>query len=115
MNKLLCTAAVLLLASCASRQAEITGCWVQPGSWPAPGRLQGIRLLPGGGAESVNMNTLVYTEWSRNGNVLTLRGKSIGNKNSSVFTTQAVITSLTDGKLELEAGGQKDAYIRVKP
>ena len=61
------------------------------------------------------MNTLVYTEWSRNGNVLTLRGKSIGNKNSSVFTTQAVITSLTDGKLELEAGGQKDAYIRVKP
>ena len=52
---------------------------------------------------------------SRNGNVLTLRGKSIGNKNSSVFTTQAVITSLTDGKLELEAGGQKDAYIRVKP
>ena len=77
--------------------------------------MQGIRLLPGGGAESVNMNTLVYTEWSRNGNVLTLRGKSIGNKNSSVFTTQAVITSLTDGKLELKAGGQKDAYTRVKP
>ncbi len=42
-------------------------------------------------------------------------GESIGNKNSSVFTTQAVITSLTDGKLELEAGGQKDAYTRVKP
>lgn len=114
MNKLLCTVAVLLLASCASRQAEITGCWVQPVPGQ-PGAMQGIRLLPGGGAESVNMNTLVYTEWSRNGNVLTLRGKSIGNKNSSVFTTQAVITSLTDGKLELEAGGQKDAYTRVKP
>lgn len=114
MNKLLCTAAALLLASCASHRAEITGCWVQPVPGQ-PGAMQGIRLLPGGKAESVNMHTLVYTGWSRNGNILTLRGKSIGNKNSAAFTSRAVITSLTDGKLELETDGQKDAYIRVKP
>lgn len=114
MHKLLSVAAVLLLASCAPRQAEITGSWVQPVPGQ-PGAVQGIRLLPGGKAESINMHTLVYTGWSRSGGTLTLHGKSIGNGNTSAFTSTAVITRLTDGTLELAADGRQDAYTRATP
>lgn len=114
MHKTMLASTALLLLSCASPKAPITGSWLQPVPGQ-PGSTQGIRLLPGGRAESVNMSTLVYEEWERDGNTLTLRGKSLGNRTSAPFTFKASVDKLTDHTLVLTIDGQKDAFTRAKP
>lgn len=112
MHKLILAAAALFLAACASRQAEITGCWIQPIPGQ-PGHVQGMQLLPDGRAGSINMRTLLYRHWQLDGNRLTLTGKSIGNGNSSLFTATSTIDRLSRTTLVLNTDGRRETYTRT--
>lgn len=104
----------LLAASCSMQPtpAGLSGSWTQPVPGQ-PGHVQGMRLLPDGRAVSINMHTLLYTGWSLDGNRLTLTGKSIGNGNSSSFTTASTIDSLSSTTLILNTDGTREAYTRM--
>ena len=60
-----------------------------------PGVMQGIRIENGGIAESVNMATLVYEHWQKEGNKLLLKGKSLGNGQTIIFTDTLHIETLS--------------------
>ncbi|MGN0033069.1 MAG: lipocalin family protein [Candidatus Limimorpha sp.] len=97
------------LTSC--NEADIEGRWVEP----IPGmenQIQGICLEKGGKASSINMATLLYDSWERNGDILILSGKSIGNKVSSTFIDTLTIQELTKDKLVLNDGETTITYIR---
>jgi hypothetical protein len=56
----------------------LAGTWVEP--IPGmPGEWQGFALHEDGTAESINMATLDYQRWRREGDALILSGSSIGN------------------------------------
>lgn len=64
--------------------AELQPAFTLEGSWaePVPGmeeQTQGFTLNDDGTAESINMATLQYQEWTSSGDTLVLMGKSIGN------------------------------------
>lgn len=106
----------LLTASCSTQPspAGLLGCWTQP----IPGQpqhIQGMELMPDGSARSINMHTLLYTGWSLNGNRLTLKGKSIGNGRSSLFTTTSTIDSLSKTTLILNTDGNRETYTLLPP
>lgn len=113
MKKLLLAAAAAgALFGCTG--ASLEGEWVQP--VPAlPGQVQGMRLEAGGNASSVNMQTLLYTHWSRHGGNLVLEGKSVGNGQTLVFSESYRIEKLTREKLVLVASaGEKLEFTRRK-
>ncbi len=92
-------AAVFALAACNSDNIE--GAWVEP----VPGMEdmeQGFILEKGGKASSINMATLQYESWTREGNRLMLSGKSIGNGQTISFCDTLTITELTETSLTLE-------------
>lgn len=60
-----------------------------------PGKVQGFRLEEGGKASSINMATLVYEGWKRDGDVLTVSGKSVGNRQTIPFTENFRIVKLS--------------------
>lgn len=104
--------ASVLLSSCTSRPT-LEGVWVQP----IPGqqeKWQGFILSPNGTANSLNMKTLLYKNWEREGDTLTLTGKSIGNKQTINFTSKATIKKLTADTLTLETDGTTENYSRGK-
>lgn len=106
----------LLAASCSMQPTtnNLTGFWTQP----IPGQsdqLQGMELMPGGKARSINMHTLLYKSWQLDGNRLTLTGRSIGNKTSSTFTTTATIDSISKKSLILNIDGRKETYTLTPP
>lgn len=111
---LLLPALSLLAASCSVKPsaASLSGCWTQavPGQ---PQHIQGMALMPDGRASSINMHTLLYTGWRLDGNRLTLTGKSIGNGNSSVFTTASTIDRLSKTTLILNTDGNRETYTRT--
>lgn len=85
---------------------------VLPGRWVEPNPIdatdvQGIELLKGGDAKSINMATLVYSKWWTTDNQLFLEAKSIGNRTSSIDTFVYEIITVNDDSLIL-----KDADIR---
>lgn len=104
----------LLAASCSMQPspANLSGCWTQPIPGQ-PGHVQGMQLLPDGGASSINMYTLLYKGWSLDGDRLTLTGKSIGNGNSSIFTTTSTIDRLSKTTLILNTDGTRETYTRT--
>ena len=74
MKKLLSVLCVLFLSACGD--TEIPGTWLQP----IPGmedKTQGFTLNDDGTAQSVNMATLQYTTWRRDGDILTLTDDAI--------------------------------------
>ena len=98
---------VCLLTSCGGmqlrEQASLIGQWVEP----VPGNesaFQGFSLESGGLASSVNMATLQYQTWRRDGNRLVLSGKSIGNHQTINFEDSYVIKKLTSRELILQKG-----------
>ena len=106
----------LLLVSCAaSRQECLTGDWVMPVPGQ-PGKVQGMRLDEGGKASSINMATLVYEGWKRDGDVLTVSGKSIGNRQTLPFEERMAIEKLSKDTLVLKGGqgGAEFRYTRAK-
>lgn len=66
----------LLLFSACSEQISIEGSWVEPVPG-MPDMQQGFTLEPGGKASSIQMATLQYESWKKEGNHLILSGKSI--------------------------------------
>lgn len=62
------------------------------GSWGEPNpinekEVQGIEILKGGNAKSINMATLVYSKWWTKNNQIFLVAESIGNGTSGIDTT----------------------------
>ena len=77
-----------------------------------PGKVQGFDLQKGGKAASVNMATLQYESWEKDGNTLTLRGKSLGNHQTISFTETLQIEQLTNETLIIKDGDATRTYHR---
>lgn len=109
MKKLLALSFAAFLAACS--EADITGTWVQP----IPGaenELQGFILSPDGTATTVNAETILYSTWSRNGDILTLTGQSLGNRQTIDFTQDYEIEKLTSDTLIIRNGDMLFEYTR---
>lgn len=112
MKKIVLLFALLgVLAGCGTDSGRLVGTWVQPVPGQ-PGLQQGIRLEKGGKASSVNMHTLVYEHWRKNGNQLILTGKSIGNGQTLLFSDTLQIGKLTATTLILKKGEYTAEYTR---
>lgn len=101
--------AAVALTACTG--ASIEGNWVEP----IPGMEemeQGICLEKGGKASSINMATLQYEAWVKQGDKLLLSGQSIGNGQTIVFTDTMTIEKLTDTELVLTRGNMTINYHR---
>ncbi len=88
---------------------SIEGGWVEP----VPGmenQMQGVNLEKGGKASSINMATLQYESWEKQGDKLILSGKSIGNHETGSFTDTLVIEKLTENELTLKKGSLSINY-----
>lgn len=92
---------------------EITGNWVEPVPG-MPEQFQGMSLMEDGTAQSINMATLQYETWDKIGNVIFLKGKSLGNGQTIEFTDTLVVASLTADTLKVTRNGQVSAYARQK-
>lgn len=102
--------AAATLSACSGKNG-IEGTWVQP----IPGtetEVQGLRLEPEGKASSVNMATLLYESWSRDGETLVLNGKSLGNGITIEFSDTMRIDKLTADSLVLSGSGRTLRYSR---
>ncbi len=109
MRNIFATGLFLLLVGCGEQ--ELTGAWIQP--IPGmPGQTQGFLLEKGGRAESINMHTLLYENWKKNGDVLTLEGKSIGNGQTIEFSEEYRIEKVTAEELVLKKGENKSIFFR---
>ena len=74
---------------------------------PVPGisnLKQGFTLEANGSASSINMATLKYEKWKKEGNLLLLSGISIGNHQSISFTDTLTVEQLTQDSLILKKG-----------
>lgn len=92
---------------------KIVGTWLETVNG-MPGETQGIRLETDGMAESVNMATLVYERWQKEGDKLLLKGKSLGNGQTIVFTDTLHIEKLSADSLILKNGDYSLRYFRKK-
>lgn len=91
---------LMVITSACSNEESIEGRWVQP----IPGQsnnYQGFVLESTGKASSINMSTLVYEAWKRQGNQLILLGKSVGNRQVMHFTDTFEIKKVTTDSLVL--------------
>lgn len=110
MKKLLPIIGLIMLTAC-NDTPQITGTWTQP----VPGMenmTQGFVLNTDGTAQSVNMATLEYETWSRDGDELVMTGNSIGNGQTIEFTQIYTIESLDDNALILRDGDITYKYTR---
>lgn len=85
----------------ACNETSIEGSWIEP----VPGMenmMQGIKIEKEGKASSINMATLQYEAWKKEGNKLILSGKSIGNHQTLSFTDTLTIEKLTTNELVLK-------------
>ena len=99
------------LLACASADRQLLGSWTEP--IPGmPGKTQGFRLEEGGKASSVNMATLLYESWEKEGNQLILKGKSIGNRQTIDFSSYMGIEEINDHELILRKDGKTVRYTR---
>ncbi len=104
----LCISA-LILSAC--NDVKLEGTWIEP----VPGNesmVQGFTLEQGGAASSVNMATLQYESWERDGDALMLSGHSIGNGQTLAFTDTMSIVSLTQDSLVLKRGAMIFKYAK---
>ena len=110
--KLLCAFIAAVLASACSNQIlSLEGNWVEP----IPGmedRVQGFSLAKDGQASSINMATLRYEAWQRQGDKLILSGTSIGNGTSGSFSDTYTIEKITADKLILKRGAENKTFTR---
>lgn len=112
MKKLAIFVSAIVLSACGCDD-NISGRWVQP----VPGiadMQQGINLESDGTAQSINMATLEYTGWTRDGDTLTMRGRSIGNHQTIDFTETWDIVELTCDTLVLRRDDYSTTYTREK-
>ena len=110
MNIKFALAALLLLAAC-GKNTGLAGQWVQeiPGM---KGQFQGMLLKENGEARSINMHTLLYEKWEKDGDKLILSGKSIGNGQTIAFDISYLIKKVDAGQLVLNNGGEDLVFIK---
>lgn len=90
---------------------NLIGTWLQPVPG-MPNLAQGFTLEQSGKASSVHMATLVYETWQKQGNLLILNGKSIGNHQTLSFADTLAIERLTADSLHLRKGQLLLKYAR---
>lgn len=113
MKRCLSFCAALLMVGCCSGSGDLVGSWVEP----IPGQenqVQGIQLDADGTASSINMYTLVYESWSKNGESVILKGKSIGNGQTIDFVDTMSVIKLTQDSLVLGGKAMQLRYARQK-
>ena len=103
------TAVLGMVALTACNNASIEGSWVEPVPGMS-GMQQGFVLDGDGSASSINMATLQYESWEKQGDKLILSGKSIGNHETGSFTDTLVIEKLTENELTLKKGSLSINY-----
>lgn len=111
MKKSILAMAFLSVLGACGPNDNLAGDWVQP----VPGmeeQIQGIRIEKDGKAQSINMHTLVYEKWERQGDSLILSGKSIGNGQTLEFADKMTIKELTLERLVLESVDGMQIYRR---
>jgi hypothetical protein len=86
----------------------VVGNWVEPN--PINDKeVQGIEIIKGGDAKSINMATLLYSKWWIKDNQLLIVEESVGNKVSSIDTATFDIVKVDQDSLIL-----KDQFKTVK-
>ena len=110
MKKILSILCAIFLFAC-NDTPQITGTWTQPVP-NMPGMNQGFVLNTDGSAQSVNMATLQYDTWIRDGDTLTMTGQSIGNGQTIEFTESYTIETLNTDTLVLRDGDTTITYSR---
>lgn len=105
---------ITVITFTACSEVSIEGKWTEP----VPGmsdQTQGFMLENGGKASSINMATLQYNQWKREGNTLILSGESIGNGQTISFNDTLEIQELTNEKLVLKRNnGNTISYQKQK-
>lgn len=102
---------VTMFTACGGNSIE--GKWVEP----VPGmenQMQGINFEKGGKASSINMATLQYEKWEKQGDMLILSGKSIGNSQTITFVDTLTVAECTNNKLVLQKGNLTINYQKQK-
>ncbi len=104
-----------LFAVCACHSSDdvLVGSWTQP--IPGQAGEQGMKLEKGGKASSINMATLQYDSWKKEGQRLILTGKSIGNGQTITFSDTLEVVKSTPEQLVLKRGTYETTYTKVKP
>ncbi len=115
MKKILKLIAVAPMAaaavSCGSGNG-IEGAWTEPVPG-MPGMTQGILLEDGGKASSINMATLKYDRWEKDGDLLILHGESIGNRQTISFADTMRIEKVSQDSLILRKGQRVTRYAKA--
>lgn len=95
--------------------AEAVGKWTMPDPIDPEG-VMGVEIMVEGEARSINMATLVYSAWELQGeaNKIVLKGRSIGNGQTSDFTQTAVIARNAQGDYTLTIEGTDTVYTKAK-
>lgn len=115
-NYFIAVAALAFLSSCGSPRLQdmLEGSWVTPVPGQ-PGQMQGIQLGGGGSASSINMATLVYEHWKREGDKVVVSGRSIGNGRTLPFAETLTIKENTSSRLTLmNQDGVEFRYSKMK-
>lgn len=99
--------------ACKSGDADFVGSWTQP--IPGQEGQQGMKLEKGGKASSINMATLQYESWKKDGKRLILTGKSIGNGQTISFSDTLDVVKSTSDQLVLKRGEYETVYTKAKP
>lgn len=107
---------ILLLAAalsgCSAERPSLEGIWLEPVPG-MPGKTQGFDLQKNGKAASINMATLLYESWEKDGETLTLCGKSLGNRQTIPFVETWQIEELTNETLKIKEDSRTRTYRRT--
>lgn len=104
-----------IISSCSStikNPDELTGRWIEK-LLPKKSFVQGFNLKKEGKAESIGMQTLQYEYWEKSAGELILKGKSIGNRQTILFTDTLHIIKHEKDTLVLQKGQRLMTYVRT--
>lgn len=90
---------------------EIIGTWMKPVEGQE-GYFDGIAFVNNGSMETINMSTITYKSWTRDGKNLTVTALSEGNGQGEMVTLNYKIKKLTKETLVLELDGAEFTFTR---
>ncbi|MEO6288016.1 MAG: lipocalin family protein [Dyadobacter sp.] len=105
---------IIFAISCTKESGSITGSWVTD-MQDQPQHKQGFTLKDDGKAVAINLGTMTYEKWEKQGDLLIISGKRNTEGQKDMIDTLKII-SVEDSTLVLEKNGQKFSYSKtVKP
>lgn len=121
MKYIIAIVAFIFVLGCAQQSEDkgdnlnlpVTGEWSKPVEGQ-PGITDGMILNEDGSVTTINMATITYKRWMKEGNNLTLTGLSEGNGNRSNFTLTFKIKELTPDRMVLQLDDAEFVYSKVK-